>query len=91
MHTQICIAFQLHRGAVVILKSVTASRILENLEATEVDLDEEDMIKLKELDKGCRYLRFFMLRKGEWMLHCGMNSGKILQERWKYFCVQWTI
>ena len=82
---QICIAFQLHRGVVVIPKSVTPSRILENLKATEVDLDEEDMIKLKELDQDCRYLRFFMIRKGERIVLYEWIPKKLFQEHPKYF------
>ena len=46
---QVCIAFALHRGTVVIPKTVTPSRITENLKATEVKLDAEDMKKLGEL------------------------------------------
>eukprot|EP00731_Ephydatia_muelleri_P014290 Em0008g10a len=54
---QICIAFQLHRGLVVIPKSVNPDRIRENLKATEVKLDTEDLQRLKALDKN---LRFFV-------------------------------
>ena len=54
---KICIAFQLHRGLVVIPKSVNPDRIRENLKATEVKLDTEDLQRLKALDKN---LRFFV-------------------------------
>ncbi|KAL5456880.1 hypothetical protein EMCRGX_G034106 [Ephydatia muelleri] len=55
---QICIAFQLHRGLVVIPKSVNPDRIRENLKATEVKLDTEDLQRLKALDKNLRFLKF---------------------------------
>ena len=53
---QVCIAFALHRGMVVIPKTVTPSRITENLKATEIKLDAEDMKRLQ--DVGSRNFRF---------------------------------
>ena len=53
---QVCIAHALHRGIVVIPKTVTPSRITENLKATEIKLDAEDMKKLREV--GSRNFRF---------------------------------
>ena len=54
---QVCIAFALHRGLVVIPKTVTPSRITENLKATEIKLDGEDMKRLRALsDKNFRYV-----------------------------------
>ena len=53
---QICIAFAIHRGTVVIPKTVNPTRIEENLKATEVKLDAEDMKRLRELDRNTRML-----------------------------------
>ena len=55
---QICISFLLHRGFVVIPKSVTPKRIIENLEATEVTLDEDEVQRLVGIDKNVRLFRF---------------------------------
>eukprot|EP00731_Ephydatia_muelleri_P031598 Em0023g105a len=62
---QVCIAFQLHRGLVVIPKSVNPDRIRENLKATEVKLDTEDLQKLKALDRNLRFLSSVMLKRGQ--------------------------
>lgn len=62
---QIAIAYQIHRGIVVLAKTVNLERVHENFKATEVSLDAEDMRRLKELDRNLRLLRFFMLRKDE--------------------------
>ena len=57
VHAQVCIAFALHRGTVVIPKSVTPSRIVENIKATEIRLDVQDMKRLSELgSKNFRYV-----------------------------------
>ncbi len=53
---QICISFGLHRGLVLIPKSVTSTRITENLESTEVKLDPEDMRRIREIDINNRLL-----------------------------------
>ena len=53
---QICIAFAIHRGIVVIPKTVNPTRITENLKSTEVKLDPEDMKRLREADKNSRLL-----------------------------------
>ena len=55
----------MHRGLVVIPKTVTPTRIHENMKATDVKLDAEDMRRLCELDCNLRYLRFFMVKEGE--------------------------
>ena len=60
---QVCIAFQLHRGLVVIPKSVNPDRIRENLKATEVKLDTEDLQKLKALDKNFRFFKMAFFGK----------------------------
>ena len=62
---QIAIAYQIHRGIVVLAKTVNLERVHENLKATKVSLDPEDMRHLKELDRNLRFSRFFMLRKDE--------------------------
>ena len=57
-HMQICIAYQLHRGLAVIPKSVNPDRIRDNFKATAVKLDEDDLTKLKALDRNTRFLKF---------------------------------
>lgn len=51
---QAVIAWHLATGNVVIPKSVTPSRIVENLAATDVALDAEDLAELAGLDRGFR-------------------------------------
>ena len=51
---QICISFLLHRGFVVIAKSVTPKRIIENQKGTEVTLDEDEIQRLVGIDKNFR-------------------------------------
>ena len=46
---KVCISFILHRGLAVLAKSVTPSRIAENLKSVDVKLDAEDMKKLREV------------------------------------------
>ena len=53
---QVCISFALHRGFVVIPKSVTSTRIAENFESTKVKLDPEDMRRLRDIDRNIRLL-----------------------------------
>ena len=48
----------------MLAKSVKPSRIEENLKATQVELDSEDMRQLRGLDKNLRFLRFFMMKEG---------------------------
>ena len=55
---QICISFLLHRGFVVIPKSVTPKRIIENQKSTEVTLDEDEVQRLVGIDKNFRLFRF---------------------------------
>ena len=45
-------------GLVVIPKSVTESRILENLKATEITLMPEDIETLERIDKNFRLITF---------------------------------
>lgn len=49
---QVVLAWHLQRGSVVIPKSVTPSRIVENLESVGVTLSDEDMALVDGLDRG---------------------------------------
>jgi 2,5-diketo-D-gluconate reductase A len=49
---QVVLAWHRQRGSVVIPKSVTPSRIVENLASLDVRLTEEDMALIDALDKG---------------------------------------
>ena len=51
---QVCIAFPLHRGMVVIPKTANPARITENLKSTELKLDQEDMRRLRGVDRNLR-------------------------------------
>lgn len=51
---QIVIAWGLKRGIVMIPKSVTPKRILENFEAKDIDLSKEDVEQINLLNKGVR-------------------------------------
>ena len=53
---QVLISWAIHRGTAVIPKSVTPSRIEENLAAADVSLTEEDMDAIAALDRGRRYV-----------------------------------
>lgn len=53
---QVLIAWALARGTAVIPKSVNPGRIRQNLAATEVALDEEDLARMAELDRHRRYV-----------------------------------
>ena len=54
----------MHRGNIVLAKTVNTERVKENFKAVELNLDAEDMRRLRELDRNMRFLRFFMLKKG---------------------------
>lgn len=62
---QICIAFLLHLGLIVIPKSVTESRIIENYRATEVTLTSDEIEKLKAIDKNVRLFTFLLFQPGK--------------------------
>lgn len=62
---QICIAFQLFRGLSVIPKTVTKERVHQNLAATKVKLTQEDMERLYANNRNVRYVRLFMVKKGQ--------------------------
>jgi alcohol dehydrogenase (NADP+) len=53
---QVLISWALHRGTVVIPKSVTPAHIKDNLAAAELALTDADMDALAELDRGFRYV-----------------------------------
>jgi len=53
---QVLIAWALARGTAVIPKSVNPKRIRENLEATTLSLDEDDMARIAKLDRHRRYV-----------------------------------
>ena len=54
---QVCISFLLHRGLVVIPKSVNPKRIAENFKATQVLLDADEIKRLEDVDKNCRLFK----------------------------------
>ena len=56
---QVCISFALHRGTIVIPKTVNLTRVVENFKSTELKLDAEDMTRLTDIDKD---LRLFKVR-----------------------------
>ena len=57
MLLQVCISFSIHQDNIVLPKSVTPSRIMENLKACELRLDAEDMQRLSELrSRKARYV-----------------------------------
>lgn len=49
---QICLAWNIQRGCVVLPKSVSPERLRENLEATSVRLEENDMERINQLDRA---------------------------------------
>lgn len=66
-NTQALISYALHRGVIVIPKSVTPERIKSNYDAQKIVLDDEDMKKFYSLEQNMRYLRFFMMKKDQTM------------------------
>ena len=56
---QVCISFLLHQGMVTIPKSVNPKRISENLKATQIHLDPEDIERIKTIDKAARMFRVY--------------------------------
>jgi len=53
---QILIKFQLQRGVIVIPKSITKSRIIENAEVFDFEMDQADVDKLEALNQNARYI-----------------------------------
>ena len=62
---QVCVAFQLYRGVVVIPKTTNPARVVENKKSTELNLDAEDMRRLREMDKNQRLLDGSFMRRTE--------------------------
>jgi 2,5-diketo-D-gluconate reductase A len=52
---QVAIRWQLQLGNVVIPKSVTPSRIVENIDVTDFELDDDDLAAIAALESGTRY------------------------------------
>lgn len=67
---QILISWAIHRGTAVIPKSVTPSRIEQNLAAAQLSLTPDDMQKIADLDRHRRYLNgsFWALPGGYYTL-----------------------
>ncbi|MEJ4087302.1 aldo/keto reductase [Galbibacter orientalis] len=63
---QVLLAWHLSCGTAVIPKSTNPKRIKENLESYDVSLTDEDLLKIKSLDKGYRYVdaKFFEVPGG---------------------------
>lgn len=51
---QVCLAWNMQRGHIVIPKSTTPERIEENFKSLDVKLDDDDMEKINKLDTGKR-------------------------------------
>ena len=54
--SQICISFALHRGLGVIPGTVIPEQIVENMKATEIVLDNNDMTRLSTINKDLRFI-----------------------------------
>jgi alcohol dehydrogenase (NADP+) len=54
---QVVLAWGIQSGAPVIPKSTNPKRIQENLEAVKLSLDDQDMEKIKQLDRHRRYMQ----------------------------------
>jgi len=53
---QVLISWAIHRGTVVIPKSVNPERMKQNLDATKLSLTKEDMLEIKGMDQNRRYI-----------------------------------
>jgi len=69
---QVLIAWAVERNTNCLVKSVSESRIKENLAAGEVKLDKEDMESISNIDTRCRYL------SQGW----GLREGQSLEDFW---------
>ncbi|MEM0981162.1 MAG: aldo/keto reductase, partial [Cyanobacteria bacterium P01_H01_bin.58] len=67
---QILISWAIHRGTIVIPKSVNPARIEQNLAAAEIALSEEDMAAIAALDRHRRYVdgTFWVVEDGPYTL-----------------------
>jgi len=55
--SQVLLAWAVQRGTSVIPKSTNAGRQKENLEATQINLSDEDMKMITQLERGYRYVK----------------------------------
>ena len=60
---QVLISWHVHRGTAVIPKSIQPQRLKENLDASKVELDDDDMKAIQGLDRHYRFItgKFFEL------------------------------
>jgi len=67
---QVLIAWHVQRGISVIPKSVTPSRLRENLAAAAVTLSADDLHQIAQLDRNCRLIdgSFWVAAGGPWTL-----------------------
>jgi len=72
---QVCIGFLLQCGRVVLPKSTKPARISENFKSTELQLDAEDMRRLRELEE-----RNFRMIKGKIFL----KKGEAWEDLWDF-------
>lgn len=67
---QVVLAWDVQRGISAIPKSVTPSRLLENLRAADLKLSETDLQKIEALDQDFRLVNgsFWVMEGGPWTL-----------------------
>ncbi len=67
---QVVLAWDVQRGISAIPKSVTPSRLLENLEAADITLSNTDLQKIEALDQNFRLVNgsFWVMEGGPWTL-----------------------
>ena len=75
-----CISYGLHRGTVVIPKTVNPKRIVENFNSTSLSLTEDDMKALAGIDKGLRLFKVTTL----YILAINMNRFPSLYNLYIY-------
>ncbi|WP_417198025.1 aldo/keto reductase [Bizionia sp.] len=66
---QVALAYTMQRGIAVIPKSINEARLLQNLETLHHTLTEEDIVLLKDLDKGHRFIdgKFWEVENGPYL------------------------
>ena len=64
------LAWQVQRGISTIPKSVTPSRLRENLAAAQLELSTTELERIAGLDQGCRLIAgaFWAVESGPWTL-----------------------
>ncbi|CAL8262801.1 unnamed protein product [Boreogadus saida] len=62
---QVVLRWQVQRGVVCVPKSVTPSRIQQNLQVCDFSLSEEDVRQVEALDRGERYIVPAVERDGQ--------------------------